>query len=99
MSSRYEKIGMVVSHIERSALLMALRGTSRTDPVPLQNLAREANTVLAGIGKKPATAQSFRGHLNVLEKEGLVRHDVESYWLTEVGSTIVKDLVGPSGGG
>jgi predicted transcriptional regulator len=90
MSSRYEMIGAIVSHIERSALVLALY---RRDSMGLSELVQSANAKLATLAKDPLRPKAFQEHLKALERVHLVTHNSKTYKLTDMGSKIVEELV------
>jgi len=90
MASRYEMIGAIVSHIERSALVLALH---RRDSMGFGELVQSANAKLATLAKDPLPPKAFEGHLKALQGVHLVTHNSETYRLTDIGSKIVEELI------
>lgn len=93
MTTKYESMGFVLSHVERSAILMALDGGRRAS---LADLAETGNATLASIGKDPPTPETYKSHVEKLRGAGILyaNEDSGTFLLTDKGKRVLNDLLG-----
>lgn len=89
MASRYEKMGLIITDIDRSAIVMSLK---ESDLLSVVELEQEANKKLSVIGKALTSQKHLKEHLKILEQEGIIVDNGGRFQLTGEGLKIVQEL-------
>lgn len=89
MRTKHEKIGVVLTSLVRSAILLSLAGAGL---LKLEDIEEEANRRLGAVRRPEIDKKQLGFHLKVLKEAELVIKESRGYRLTKGGEELINQL-------
>ncbi len=95
---KYELMGMIVTHIERTLIIISLResvrGNLKEYPLSLKDLQNEVERRLKLIEKDVPSDLNLIPHLKALEDDDIIQRIDDGYELSAKGRAVLEELTG-----